>query len=99
MFVTPTVLRTVRVLFAGAAAAAALTLCLRAAPPSDADAEVQFQLGTQLFSEAKYGEALAAFENALRTDDAALAVRARKGKIRSALRSPRPRARRAASAP
>jgi predicted aspartyl protease/Tfp pilus assembly protein PilF len=84
--VTSTVWRTARVLSFCGAIAAALTLCLRAAPPSDDDATLQLQLGTQFFGEAKYVEALEAFDNALRTDDAALALRARKGKIRSALR-------------
>src|SRR3954471_21914779 len=84
MSVTSVRRRGVRVVAAGAAIAAALTLCLRAAPRGDA--EVQFQLGTQLFGEARYGEALDAFNAALETDDQSLAVRARKGKIRAALR-------------
>ncbi len=77
---------TFRVLLIGAAAAAALTLCLRAAPLSDADAELQIQLATRLFGEARYAEAYDAFDNALGTDDPALVLRARKGKVRAALR-------------
>jgi hypothetical protein len=86
MFVTGLVARTARVLLTGAALAGALTLCLRAAPPSDGDAELQFQIATQLFDDARFAQAFEAFDHALRTDDTALAVRARKGKVRSALR-------------
>jgi predicted aspartyl protease len=50
------------------------------------DAEVQFQLATLLFEETRYWEALEAFERAAQTEDAGLALRARKGRVRSALR-------------
>jgi predicted aspartyl protease len=80
--------RTTHVLSAAIALAlaAAVTLGLRAATPSDEDAELQLQLGTQLFDQARYGEAFTAFEHALKTTDTELAHRARKGKVRSALR-------------
>jgi Flp pilus assembly protein TadD len=60
------------------------TLALRA--DVDGDADLQFQLGSLLFEETRYREALEAFDRATKTDDAALAVRARKGKVRTALR-------------
>ncbi len=50
------------------------------------DADLQFQVGTLLFEETRYREAMEAFEAAARSSDPALAVRARKGKIRAALR-------------
>ena len=62
----------------------ATTLALRA--DVTADAELQFQLGSLLFEETRYREAIDAFDRATRTDDPALAVRARKGKVRAALR-------------
>jgi tetratricopeptide (TPR) repeat protein len=86
MFVTSRLYRTTRILAVGAALAGGLTLGLRAATAPDDDAELQYQLATQLFEEARYGEALTAFDNALRTSNATLQVRARKGKVRSALR-------------
>src|SRR5688572_14544517 len=60
------------------------TLVARAA--ADGDADLQFQLGTLLFEETRYQEALRAFDRAMQTDDRGLALRARKGKVRSALR-------------
>jgi Flp pilus assembly protein TadD/predicted aspartyl protease len=68
-----------------AATAALSTFGLHAAQIPD-DPAAQFQLGTQLYDAARYREALGAFESATRTDDAALVSRARKGKVRSALR-------------
>jgi hypothetical protein len=62
----------------------AATLALRA--DVNADADLQYQLGSLLFEETRYREALDAYDRAMRTDDPALAVRARKGKVRSALR-------------
>ena len=50
------------------------------------DPSAQYQLGTELYDSARYREALGAFESATRADDPALVVRARKGKVRSALR-------------
>jgi Flp pilus assembly protein TadD len=51
-----------------------------------ADADVQYQAATLLFDETRYWEALQAFDRATQSEDASLAVRARKGKIRTALR-------------
>jgi tetratricopeptide (TPR) repeat protein len=66
---------------------AGATLALRAQDGTvEGDAELQFQLGTLLFDEARYRESLFAFDRATRADDDALVVRARKGKVRSALR-------------
>src|ERR671913_927960 len=62
----------------------AATLALRA--DVNADADLQYQLGSLLFEETRYREALEAYDRAMRTDDPALAIRARKGKVRSALR-------------
>jgi Flp pilus assembly protein TadD len=77
---------TARDVCAAAAIVATLTLGLRAAPPSQAEAQQHFQIATALFAEARYGEALDAFDIAVRTDDPELGLRARKGKVRSALR-------------
>ena len=69
------------------AALAACTIVGRAAPQSSADdAQIQFQLATELTGENRYLEALDAFDLAMRTDDAALVARARKAKVRAALR-------------
>jgi len=51
-----------------------------------ADADLQYQAATLLFDETRYWEALQAFDRASQSEDASLAVRARKGKIRTALR-------------
>ncbi len=50
------------------------------------DAELQFQLGTLLFDESRYREALDAFRLATGTEDKGLAVQARIGLVKSALR-------------
>lgn len=68
----------------GAVLVLACSLSLRAS--TSADADLQFQLGTLLFNETRYWDALQAFDRATHTDDAELALRARKGKVRSALR-------------
>jgi predicted aspartyl protease len=68
----------------GAVLVVACSLPLRANTSGDAD--LQFQLGTLLFGETRYWDALQAFDRATRTDDAELALRARKGKVRTALR-------------
>jgi Flp pilus assembly protein TadD len=68
-----------------AAIVAACTLVTRAAI-TNADAELQFQLGNLLFDETRYPEALQAFDRATQADDLSLAHRARKGKVRTALR-------------
>lgn len=59
---------------------------LVAASDLDGDAELQYELGTLLFEEIRYHEALEAFDRAARSGDPDLAIRARKGKIRAALR-------------
>ena len=69
------------VLFVGGA----LALSAQQSLPS-ADAELQFQLASLLYDETRYQEALQAFDEATQTDDAAVAVRARKGKVRSAIK-------------
>jgi predicted aspartyl protease/cytochrome c-type biogenesis protein CcmH/NrfG len=50
------------------------------------EAELQYQLANILFEETRYQEALTAYDRATRADDPALAGRARKGKVRTALR-------------
>jgi Flp pilus assembly protein TadD len=69
---------------AGAALVLAATLVVRAEMSVDAD--LQYQLATLLFDETRYREALDAFDRVLSSDDPALVVKARKGKVRSALR-------------
>ncbi|PYR63358.1 MAG: hypothetical protein DMF88_25440 [Acidobacteria bacterium] len=66
------------------AAVLAVTLVIRAADASDA--ELQFQLGNLLSDETRFREALDAFDKAMQTDDHALQVRARAGKVKTALR-------------
>jgi len=50
------------------------------------DAELQFQLGNLLSDETRFREALDAFDKAIQTDDHDLQVRARAGKVKTALR-------------
>lgn len=50
------------------------------------DAELQFQLATLLFDETRFEEALEAFKNATESTDPRMALRARMGMVRSALR-------------
>jgi tetratricopeptide (TPR) repeat protein len=50
------------------------------------DAELQFQLGNLLSDETRYREALDAFDKAIHTDDVSLQLRARGGKVKTALR-------------
>jgi Flp pilus assembly protein TadD/predicted aspartyl protease len=50
------------------------------------DASLQFQLGTLLFDETRYREALEAFRKAVNADSKTLAVQARIGVVKSALR-------------
>ena len=74
--------------FASALACACM-LTVRASDPGTAryDAELQYQLATVLFNETRYAEAMEAYRRVV--DDAAdrsLARRAKKGRIRSALR-------------
>src|SRR5689334_15066617 len=53
---------------------------------SSGDGELQYQLASLLYDETRYQEAILAFDRAAHTDDPALALKARKGKIRTALR-------------
>ena len=70
-----------------AAVAAVSTLGLRAADQvAQEDPAAQLQLATEHFEAARYREALDAYDGAMRGTDAALATRARKGKVRAALR-------------
>ena len=50
------------------------------------DASLQFQLGTLLFEETRYREALEAFRKAVKADSKSIAVQARIGVVKSALR-------------
>ncbi len=70
-----------------AAAIVAGTLVLQADDKITAgDAELQFQLGNLLSDETRFREALDAYEKAIQTDDRDLQVRARAGKVKTALR-------------
>jgi tetratricopeptide (TPR) repeat protein/predicted aspartyl protease len=71
------------------ALAGAATLALRASVEdvTSYDAALQFQLASVLFDETRYGEAMEAFKRAAKaTADPELALRSRKGRVRSALR-------------
>ena len=50
------------------------------------DASLQFQLGTLLFEETRYREALEAFRKAVGADSKSIAIQARIGVVKSALR-------------
>jgi Flp pilus assembly protein TadD/predicted aspartyl protease len=76
--------RSLRFTFVAAALLAGGTLALRA--DANHDADLQYQLATLLFDETRYQDALEAFDRAARSTDPVMAVRARKGKVRSALR-------------
>ena len=70
-----------------AAAVVAGTLVIQADDKITAsDAELQFQLGNLLSDETRFREALDAFDRAIHTDDHDLQVRARAGKVKTALR-------------
>src|ERR1043166_10347748 len=70
-----------------ATAIAAATLVLRADDRiAVGDAQLQFQLGNLLSEETRFREALDAFDKAIQTDDKDLQVRARAGKVKTALR-------------
>src|SRR6185503_4151353 len=70
-----------------AAAVVAGTLVLQADDKITAgDAELQFQLGNLLSDETRFREALDAYDKATKTDDHDLQVRARAGKVKTALR-------------
>ena len=64
---------------------AALAAGVRGGAPGG-DAAVQLQLGTLLFEETRYAEALQAFRRAADADDRSISVPARIGVVRSALR-------------
>jgi predicted aspartyl protease len=66
------------------AAALIVGVCLHA--DTDVDAELQYQLGSVLLDDSRYREAIQAFDSAAKSSDAALVMRARKGKVRAALR-------------
>ena len=80
--------RTARRLIFALALACAATLVLRAADSVPThDDELQYQLGTVFFDDTNYYEAMDAFRRAERaTRDPGLALRARKGRVKSALR-------------
>ncbi len=65
---------------------AAASLAIHADGPSSQAADVQYQLGTLLYSEGRYVEALEAFQNALKSPDALLLRGARAGVVQAALR-------------
>ncbi len=50
------------------------------------DADLQLQLGTLLYDETRYQEALVAFTEATKSDDTRVAVAGRKGTVRTALK-------------
>ena len=77
---------TLRFVFCAAATVAG-TLVLHADDKITAgDAELQFQLGNLLSEETRFREALDAYDRAIQTDDHDLQVRARAGKVKTALR-------------
>jgi len=69
---------------------AAVVLCSLAigadGPDASDDAELQYQLASLLYEETRYVEALQAYEQAARTSDSGLGIRALKGSVRSALK-------------
>lgn len=76
--------RTVQVLTCAATLLVGLSLSLKADVSTDAD--LQFQLATLLYEETRYQEALVAFTAAIETENPRLAVAARKGTVRTALK-------------
>jgi hypothetical protein len=76
--------RSVQFAVIAAALVVGSSLALRADVNSDAD--LQLQLANLLFEETRYPEALRAFDRATQATDPAVAVSARKGKVRTALR-------------
>ncbi|HZM96654.1 MAG TPA: retroviral-like aspartic protease family protein [Vicinamibacterales bacterium] len=79
--------RLVRIVQATACAAALLVGCSLAVNADiGGDADLQLQLGALLYDETRYQEALLAFTAATKTDDPKLALAARKGTVRTALK-------------
>ena len=69
-----------------ATALVAGTLVIHADDKAAGNAELQFQLGNLLTEETRFREALEAYNRALQTEDHDLQVRARAGKVKTALR-------------
>ena len=76
--------RTVQGLTCAAALLVGGSLALKADIGGDAD--LQLQLGSLLYDETRYQEALVAFTEAAKSDDARVAVAGRKGTVRTALK-------------
>jgi tetratricopeptide (TPR) repeat protein len=76
--------RTVQAVACAAALLAGSSLALKADVGGDAD--LHLQLGTLLYDETRYQEALVAFTAATKTDDPQVALAARKGTVRTALK-------------
>lgn len=73
--------------FCLAALAALFTLGVHAADQTaPQDPAAQYQLATQFFEDARYREAVDAYDLATQAEDDALVTRARKGKVRASLR-------------
>src|SRR5687768_2589013 len=66
--------------------AAAVIACSLGLLADESDAELQYQLASLLYDETRYVEALQAFDRATQTADVSLGIRARKGRVRSALK-------------
>jgi len=77
--------RTFRRALTAAAIVAACTLAMRA-DTARGDAELQFQLANLLLDETRYREAIQAYDKAIESGVPAMVGRARKGKVRAALR-------------
>lgn len=75
-----------RMALVAAALLAALVSGVQGRVAGDDDAALQLQLGTLLFEETRYREALEAFRKALTADTKSMAVQARIGVVKSALR-------------
>jgi tetratricopeptide (TPR) repeat protein len=75
-----------RMALVAAALLAALVSGVQGRVPGSDDAALQFQLGTLLFDETRYREALEAFRKAVNADSKSMAVQARIGVVKSALR-------------
>jgi len=76
--------RTVQALTCAATLLVGFSLALNADVGGDAD--LQLQLGTLLYDETRFQEALVAFTEATKSDDTRVAVAARKGTVRTSLK-------------